>query len=84
MMTKTLKDAKDDPETVEIEFFKGVPIKLNGKEMSGKEILSSLNHIGGEHGVGVIDLLENRMVGMKSGEYMKLQVEQFFGMPIRN
>ncbi|MBN2286173.1 MAG: argininosuccinate synthase [Tissierellales bacterium] len=66
MMTKTLKDAKDEPEMVEIDFFKGIPIKLNGKEMSGKEILSALNKIGGEHGVGVIDLLENRMVGMKS------------------
>ena len=66
MMTKTLKDAKDDPETIEIEFFKGVPIKLNGKEMSGKQILGELNKIGGEHGVGVVDLLENRMVGMKS------------------
>jgi argininosuccinate synthase len=66
MMTKTLKDAKDEPETVEIEFFKGKPIKVNGKELSGKEVLSTLNHIGGEHGVGVIDLLENRMVGMKS------------------
>lgn len=66
MMTKTLKDAKDDPDTIEIEFFKGVPIKLNGKEMSGKQILGELNKIGGEHGVGVVDLLENRMVGMKS------------------
>jgi argininosuccinate synthase len=66
MMTKTLKDAKDDPDTIEIEFFKGVPIKLNGKEMSGKQILGELNKIGGDHGVGVVDLLENRMVGMKS------------------
>ncbi|HAE42560.1 MAG TPA: argininosuccinate synthase [Clostridiales bacterium] len=66
MMTKTLKNAKDDPEMIEIEFFKGVPIKLNGKEMSGKQILGELNRIGGEHGVGVVDLLENRMVGMKS------------------
>jgi len=66
MMTKTLKDAKDDPEMVEIEFFKGVPIKLNGKEMSGKQILGELNKIGGDHGVGVVDLLENRLVGMKS------------------
>jgi argininosuccinate synthase len=66
MMTKTLKDAKDDPDTIEIEFFKGVPIKLNSKEMSGKQILGELNKIGGEHGVGVVDLLENRMVGMKS------------------
>ncbi|MDP3387807.1 MAG: argininosuccinate synthase [Eubacteriales bacterium] len=66
MMTKTLKNANDDPETIEIEFFKGVPIKLNGKEMSGKQILVELNKIGGDHGVGVVDLLENRMVGMKS------------------
>jgi argininosuccinate synthase len=66
LMTKTLQEAKDEPEIVEIEFFKGKPIKLNGKEMTGKEILAELNKIGGEHGVGVIDLLENRMVGMKS------------------
>jgi argininosuccinate synthase len=66
MMTKTLKDAKNEPETVEIEFNKGIPVKLNGKEMTGKQILIELNKIGGEHGIGVIDLLENRMVGMKS------------------
>ena len=66
MMTKSLAEAKNEPEYVEISFFKGIPIKLNGIEMTGRKILEELNKIAGEHGVGVIDLLENRMVGMKS------------------
>jgi argininosuccinate synthase len=66
MMTKTLEEASDKAEYVTIEFNKGVAIKLNGKTMKGKELLKELNIIGGNHAIGTIDLLENRLVGMKS------------------
>ena len=58
--------AKDEPSYVEIYFEKGVPVKLNGKEISPVTLIEALNEIGGENGVGVIDILENRLVGMKS------------------
>lgn len=66
MMTKTLEEASDTPEKISITFEKGIPTHLNGKPMAGKELLLALNDIGGKHGIGVIDLLENRLVGMKS------------------
>jgi argininosuccinate synthase len=65
-MTKTLQNASDEPEDVEIEFVHGIPVKLNGKKMNGVELIKTLNEIGGKHGIGVIDILENRVVGMKS------------------
>jgi argininosuccinate synthase len=58
--------AKDEPTFVEIHFEKGIPTKVNGEEMSPVEIVKILNKIGGENGVGVVDLVENRLVGMKS------------------
>jgi argininosuccinate synthase len=51
---------------VEIEFDKGIPVALNGKKLGGVELIYALNKIGGAHGVGLIDLVENRVVGMKS------------------
>lgn len=66
MLTKTLEEAKDEPTYLELYFEKGVPTKLDGKELSPAEMLSKLNKIGGENGVGVVDILENRLVGMKS------------------
>lgn len=66
MMTKTVEKAPDLAEYVEIEFEKGLPVKLNNKKLNGENMLKSLNKIGGTHGIGVIDLLENRLVGMKS------------------
>jgi argininosuccinate synthase len=65
-MTTPVEDAPDQAEVVKIEFEQGVPLKLNDKEMSGRELLSELNIIGGRHGVGIVDLIENRVVGMKS------------------
>jgi argininosuccinate synthase len=65
-MTTPMEKAKDVPEYVEIYFEKGVPKKLNGKEMGPVELLTELNKIGGQNGVGVIDIVENRLVGMKS------------------
>lgn len=66
LMTKTLEEAKDTPTYVELYFEKGEPKKLNGKEMSPAELLTELNKIGGENGIGIVDILENRLVGMKS------------------
>ena len=61
-----LEKTSDTPECISIDFEKGVPVKLNGKSMSALDIINSLNEIGAKHGVGVIDLVENRLVGMKS------------------
>jgi argininosuccinate synthase len=66
MLTASPKDAPDKPATVTIGFEKGVPVSVNGKQMSGVEIVTTLNKIGGKHGIGRIDLVENRFVGMKS------------------
>ncbi|MGL4914503.1 MAG: argininosuccinate synthase [Romboutsia sp.] len=61
-----LEEACDNAEYVEIYFEKGVPTKVNNIELSPVEIVKTLNDIGAKHGVGVIDILENRLVGMKS------------------
>ena len=57
--------APDEPEYITLEFVQGVPVALNGKKMSGKEIILALNEIGGKNGIGIIDIVENRLVGMK-------------------
>lgn len=57
--------APDKPEYIEIEFDKGVPCKLNGNEMRPMDIILSLNEIGGKNGIGLLDIVENRLVGMK-------------------
>lgn len=58
--------APDTPEFVEIEFEKGDPIAINGEKMSPATLLAKLNELGGKHGIGRLDLVENRYVGMKS------------------
>ncbi|MDO5846963.1 MAG: argininosuccinate synthase [Methanocorpusculum sp.] len=58
--------APDTPTYVELEFEKGCPVSLNGKKMSAKNIILELNKIGGVNGIGLLDLVENRLVGMKS------------------
>ncbi|MBE6065878.1 argininosuccinate synthase [Clostridium cochlearium] len=58
--------AKDEPTYVDIYFNRGVPEKVNGKELSPVELLETLNKVAGENGVGVVDIVENRLVGMKS------------------
>jgi argininosuccinate synthase len=65
-MTVTPEKAPNKPEYVEIEFEKGVPVSLNGKKMDGVALINQLNKIGGAHGIGIVDLVENRVVGMKS------------------
>ncbi len=65
-MCATPEDAPDKAEMVDIDFIKGVPVKVNGLALSPAEMVEKLNAIGGKHGVGVIDIVENRLVGMKS------------------
>nr|MCR4942082.1 argininosuccinate synthase [Campylobacter sp.] len=60
------KDAPDQSEIIEIGYEKGDPISINGKKMSAAEILTELNRLGAKHGIGRLDLAENRSVGMKS------------------
>jgi argininosuccinate synthase len=65
-MTVPPEKAPDKAEYVEIEFERGVPVSLNGKRLEGLELIRALNKTGGAHGVGLVDLVENRVVGMKS------------------
>lgn len=58
--------APDEGETLSLSFEKGVPTALNGENMSVSSILKKLNELGGKHGIGIIDIVENRVVGMKS------------------
>lgn len=60
------KDAPDQPEYVKIDFVSGVPVAVNGKKLGGVALIDELNRIGAKHGVGIDDLVENRLVGMKS------------------
>lgn len=68
MYMKTIppEKAKDEATYVSISFEKGIPVKVDGKELSPVEILKYVNKLGGENGIGVVDLVENRLVGMKS------------------
>ena len=66
MLTKSPAEAPETPGEVALAFERGVPVSVNGKAMSAVELLETLNQIGGAHGVGRIDLVENRFVGMKS------------------
>jgi argininosuccinate synthase len=65
-LTSNPESAPDEPELVDLEFESGVPVGLNGEKMSPVELMKSLNMLGSQHGVGRIDLVENRLVGMKS------------------
>jgi len=67
-LTKSIADAPEQPEEIEITFVKGVPTALNGEELPLSELILKLNKIAGNHGVGRIDHVENRLVGIKSRE----------------
>ncbi|MBQ6335774.1 MAG: argininosuccinate synthase [Ruminococcus sp.] len=58
-------DAPDEPTYITLEFEKGVPVALDGEKMSAKNIILKLNELGGKNGIGIIDIVENRLVGMK-------------------
>ena len=62
----TPEQAPDEAEYVTMIFEKGVPVSLNGKQMKVSEIITELNALGGKHGIGIVDIVENRVVGMKS------------------
>ncbi len=64
--TKSPEDAPDSPETVEITFEKGIPVAVNGKSLSSVDLLIQLNKLGKKHGIGMVDMVENRLVGIKS------------------
>jgi argininosuccinate synthase len=66
--TKPIEDLLDDACYIEIGFEQGIPISLNGEGMGGVSLISELNKLAGEHGVGRIDHIENRLVGIKSRE----------------
>ena len=65
-LTVSPKQAPDEPEIVELTFQNGNPVRLNGSELTPANMLRALNTIGGKHGIGRVDLVENRFVGMKS------------------
>ena len=62
----TPEQAPDEGEYITMTFEKGVPVSLNGQTMKVSEIITELNALGGKHGIGIIDIVENRVVGMKS------------------
>jgi len=66
MMITPPEKAPDKPTYVEVEFEKGIPVAVNGKKHGPVQLIETLNKIGGANGVGIVDLTENRLVGMKS------------------
>jgi argininosuccinate synthase len=65
-LTKAPEEAASNPEYIEIGFERGAPVSINGKTLGAVALLESLNKTGGAHGIGRVDLVENRFVGMKS------------------
>ncbi|HIJ68061.1 MAG TPA: argininosuccinate synthase [Deltaproteobacteria bacterium] len=66
IMTVDPQNAPDEPEIIEIDYEKGDPVAVDGRRMSPAGLLQYLNKIGGKHGIGRVDLVENRFIGMKS------------------
>ncbi len=66
VLTTSPENAPDQPEIIEIEFEAGNAVALNGEKLSPMDLLTELNKIGGKHGIGRCDMVENRLVGMKS------------------
>jgi argininosuccinate synthase len=65
-LTKAPEEARNEPEYIEIGFERGEAVRLNGKALGPVEMLAAVNELGGAHGIGRVDLVENRFVGMKS------------------
>jgi argininosuccinate synthase len=65
-ISRPISKTPNKPDYVEIGFVEGIPTKLNGKKISGVRMIEELNRLGGKHGVGQADLVENRLVGIKS------------------
>ncbi|NJK56425.1 MAG: argininosuccinate synthase [Pleurocapsa sp. SU_5_0] len=68
LMTKAIADTPDEPEYITIGFEQGLPITINGKQLDPVALITQLNETVGKHGIGRIDMLENRVVGIKSRE----------------
>ncbi|WP_026736616.1 argininosuccinate synthase [Fischerella sp. PCC 9605] len=68
LMTKAIAHAPDEPEYIEIGFTRGIPTSLNGEAKNSIELIEQINQVAGRHGVGRIDMIENRLVGIKSRE----------------
>ncbi len=66
VLTRNPEQAPNKPEIVIIDFEKGVPVRVNGKKLEPVKLVETLNTVGGRHGVGRVDMVENRLVGMKS------------------
>ena len=66
VLSQTPEKAPDEGEIISISFEAGKPVALNGQKMKLSEIIAELNKLGGKHGIGIVDIVENRMVGMKS------------------
>ncbi|MFH1614944.1 MAG: argininosuccinate synthase [Planctomycetota bacterium] len=66
VISRPLAKTPNKADYIEIGFEKGIPIKLNGKSLDAVKLLETLNYIGGRHGIGQVDLVENRLVGIKS------------------
>jgi len=67
-LTRAIADTPDEPEYVEIGFESGIPVSINGTTLKPVELIETLNALAGEHGIGRIDMMENRVVGIKSRE----------------
>ena len=67
-MTTSPMKAANKPSYVTIDFKKGIPVKVNGKSLPAASLIAKLNKIGGQHAIGRVDLVENRLVGIKSRE----------------
>ena len=67
-MTRAIEDTPDEPEYIEIGFERGIPVSINGENLAPVALITQLNEIVGKHGVGRIDTIENRVVGIKSRE----------------
>ena len=65
-LSKTLEAAPDKATYITLTFEKGIPVALNGERMDGVKLIKELNKVGGENAIGITDMVENRLVGMKS------------------
>jgi argininosuccinate synthase len=66
VISRPVSKTPDKPDYIKVGFDKGVPTKLNGKKINGVKLIEQLNRLGGKHGIGQVDIVENRLVGMKS------------------
>jgi len=66
VMTQPVSKTPNKPDYITLSFRQGTPVKLNGKKISGVKLIEALNRLGGKHGIGQLDMVENRLVGMKS------------------